>query len=397
VRVRTAATGRARSEDKSQGGEALGRNAITLGRVLGIPVALDYSWFLIFAFMTWSLASGYYPAEFSDWPASVYWLTGAATALMLFVSVLLHELAHSVVARRDKMVVANITLFIFGGVSQITTEPPSARTEFRMAAVGPLTSFGLAIIFLLLQPLVSGVTPLLAMARYLAYINLSLGAFNLIPGFPLDGGRVLRSLVWSATRSFSRATMVAGNVGRFIAYGFILLGVWQIVSGSVGNGLWIAFIGWFLESAASAQVQQQALQDAMAGRKVSEAMTRDYTAIPSDTTLQNLVDEYILKTRGRSFVVIEGDRTVGMVTMHCVRDTPRDQWAVVTVAQCMMPVADLKRVKPDDGLWSALQEMDRDGVNQLPVMTGTDMQGMLSRDDVITYLRTRKELGLSSR
>jgi Zn-dependent protease/CBS domain-containing protein len=373
----------------------LGRNAITLGRILGIPIALDYSWFLIFAFMTWSLASGYYPAEFSDWPQSVYWITGAATAIMLFVSVLLHELAHSVVARRDKMVVTNITLFIFGGVSQIAAEPSSAGAEFRMASVGPLTSFGLAIIFLLLQPLVAGIAPLLAMARYLAYINISLGAFNLIPGFPLDGGRVFRSLVWRASGSFSRATMMAGNVGRFIAYGLILLGVWQIVSGSVGNGLWIVFIGWFLESAASAQVQQQALQDTLAGHRVSEAMTRGYAAIPADTTLQRLVDEYILKTRGRSFVVTEGDRPVGMVTMHCVRDTPREQWSTTTVRQCMIPMADLKRVKPDDALWSALQEMDRDGVNQLPVMTGAEMVGMLSRDDVITYLRTRKELGLS--
>jgi predicted transcriptional regulator len=261
----------------------------------------------------------------------------------------------------------------------------------------PLTSFGLALLFAVLQPLVSSVAPLLAMARYLTYINLSLGAFNLIPGFPLDGGRVLRSLVWSATRSFSRATMVAGNVGRFIAYGFILLGVWQIVSGSVGNGLWIAFIGWFLESAASAQVQQQALQDSLAGHKVSEAMTRGYTAIPAGTTIQHLVDEYILKTRGRSFVVTENEKPVGMVTMHCVRDTPREEWPTTMVARCMMPVDDLKRVKPDDALWSALQEMDRDGVNQLPVMTGAEMLGMLSRDDVITYLRTRKELGLPAR
>ncbi len=375
----------------------MGRNTITLGRILGIPIALDYSWFLIFAFMTWSLASGYYPAEFSDWPVSFYWITGAATAIMLFVSVLLHELAHSVVARNDKMVVTNITLFIFGGVSQITAEPPSASTEFRMAAVGPLTSFGLAIIFLILQPLVSGFAPLLAMARYLAYINLSLGAFNLIPGFPLDGGRVLRSIVWRASGNFSRATMVAGSVGRFVAFGFILLGVWQIVSGSVANGLWIAFIGWFLESAASAQVQQQAMQDLMAGHKVSEAMARDYVAITAGTTLQQLVDEYILKTRGRSFVVMEGERPAGLVTMHCVRDTPREQWPSTTVAQCMMPVADLKRVGPQDELWAALQKMDRDGVNQLPVMDGSTMLGMLSREDVITYLRTRKELGLPPR
>jgi Zn-dependent protease/CBS domain-containing protein len=374
----------------------LGRNAINLGTILGIPIALDYSWFLIFAFMTWSLASGYYPAEFSGSPVSVYWIAGAATAIMLFVSVILHELAHSVVARHAKMAVTSITLFIFGGVSQIAAEPPSASTEFQMAASGPLTSFGLAIVFLLVQPLVSGVAPLLAMARYLTYINVSLGAFNLIPGFPLDGGRVLRSLIWRASGSFSRATMIAGNVGRFIAYGFILLGVWQIFGGSVTNGLWIAFIGWFLESAASSQVQQQALQDVLAGRTVSEAMTRGYAAVPAATSLQQLVDEYILKTRGRSFVVTEGEKPVGMVTMHCVKDTPRERWADTLVSQCMMPVADLKRVKPDDALWAALKEMDRDGVNQLPVMKDEEMLGMLSRDDLISYLRTRKELGLAA-
>ena len=301
------------------------------------------------------------------------------------------------VARGDKMAVSSITLFIFGGVSQIAAEPPSASTEFRMAAAGPLTSFGLAIIFLLVQPLVSGVAPLLAMARYLTYINVSLGAFNLVPGFPLDGGRVLRSLVWRASGSFSRATMVAGNVGRFIAYGFILLGVWQIVSGrrrqrSVDRLHRLVPGERCLRPGTAAGAA-----GLLAGRKVSEAMTRGYTAVPAATSLQHLVDEYILKTRGRSFVITEGEKPVGMVTMHCVRETPREEWATTAVSHCMMPVADLKRVKAEDELWSALQEMDRDGVNQLPVMKDEEMLGMLSRDDVITYLRARKELGLAPR
>ena len=171
----------------------MGKNTISLGRWLGIPVGLDYSWFLIFALLTWSMSTGVYPAQFPGWPDAVYWVTGAATAIMLFVSVLLHELAHSVVARASGMTVSNITLFLFGGVSQISAEPPSSGVEFRMASVGPLTSFGLALLFTLVQPLAAGSAPILALFRYLAYINLSLGVFNLVPGFPLDGGRVVRA------------------------------------------------------------------------------------------------------------------------------------------------------------------------------------------------------------
>jgi Zn-dependent protease len=207
----------------------MNRHTIPLGRILGIPIGLDYSWFLIFVLITWTMAVGYYPAEFKNWPAAQYWFMGAMTAIMLFVSVLLHELGHSVVAMHYKIPMRSITLYIFGGISLIGTEPPSATAGFWIAIAGPFVSFALAALFSLMQPFFGGVAPLLALTKYLAYINVALGVFNLVPGFPLDGGGVLRAIVWGVTHNMRRATLIAANVGRFIAYLFIFFGVWQIL------------------------------------------------------------------------------------------------------------------------------------------------------------------------
>jgi Zn-dependent protease len=371
----------------------MSRHTIPLGRILGIPIGLDPSWFLIFVLLTWMLAASYYPAEFGNWPTVEYWLVGGVTAIMLFVSVLLHELGHSVIARHYQIAVRSITLFIFGGVAQIGAEPPSATAEFWIAIAGPIVSFALAILFGLLQPVFTTLAPVLALVKYLAYINGALAVFNLIPGFPLDGGRVFRAIVWGATHNMRRATLIAANVGRGIAFLFIILGVWQMLIGNFGGGLWIAFIGWFLESAASAQVQQQMIQDVLAGHHVSEVMSRDYTPIPAGATLQHLVDDHILGAGRRCFMVTQDDEIVGLLTLHDVRAVPRAEWASTTVTQAMVPSPQLKRVGPETELWAALEEMDRDGVNQLPVMVNGHCQGMLNRDDVITYLRTRRELG----
>jgi Zn-dependent protease len=249
----------------------MNRRTIPLGRILGIPIGLDYSWFLIFVLITWTMAVGYYPAEFKNWPVAQYWFMGGVTAIMLFVSVLLHELGHSVVAIHYKIPVRSITLHIFGGISLIGTEPSTAAAGFWIAIAVPVVSFVLAALFSLMQPFFTGVVPLLGLFKYLAYINITLGLFNLVPGFPLDGGGVLRAIVWGVTHNMHRATLIAANVGRIIAYFFIFFGVWQIMGGNFINGMWIAFIGWFLESAARGQVQQLALHDILAGHKVSQA------------------------------------------------------------------------------------------------------------------------------
>ena len=372
----------------------MNRNSISLGRILGIPIGLDYSWFLVFALLTWTLAVSYFPAEFANWPVIEYWLVGAVTAIMLFVSVLLHELGHSVVAMRYKIPVRSITLFIFGGVAQIGSEPPSAAAEFWIAIAGPLVSFALAAFFGLLQPATTTIAPLLALVKYLAYINGVLGLFNLIPGFPLDGGRVFRAVVWGATHNLRRATTIAGNVGRVIGFLFIFAGVWQMLSGNLINGLWIAFIGWFLESAAVAQIQQQRLQGLLTGHRVSEVMSRSYTAISPQTTLQQMVDHHVLGSGRRSFIVEDGDKVVGLLTLHHIKVIPREDWALTTAEQAMTPLTELKLIRPQTEMWVAIQEMDRDGVNQLPVMSNGHIDGLLSREDIISYLRTLQELDL---
>jgi len=248
------------------------RHTIPIGRIFGIPIDLDYSWFLIAVLLTWLLAVNYYPVEFKGGTSAEYWLMGAVTAVLFFGSIVVHELAHSLVAIRFKIPVRRITLFIFGGVSQIAAEPPNASAEFQIAVVGPLTSFALAALFYFLEPLFGNFTPALAVAKYLALINGILGLFNLVPGFPLDGGRVFRAIVWGVNKNFRRATLIAANSGRFFGFLFIFVGVWQALRGNVINGLWTAFIGWFLESAAVAQVQQQMVQGLMVGHKVSAVM-----------------------------------------------------------------------------------------------------------------------------
>ena len=371
----------------------MNRRGVSLGRVLGIPIELDYSWFLIFALVAWTLAAGYFPSEFKNWPTAEYWLVGSVTAILFFLSVVLHELGHSIVARHYGIPVSSIRLFVFGGVSQIETEPPRAEVEFLMAVVGPLVSFALAGIFAGLSVALASVAPLLALAKYLAYINGALGLFNLIPGFPLDGGRVFRAIVWAITKNLRRATVVAGNLGRFIGFLFILFGAYQVFTGNLINGLWIGFIGWFLESAAMSQVQQQRFHELLAGRRVSQVMTTTYPSIQPDTTIQTLVDRHVLGSGQRSFVVKEGDKVAGLLTLHDIKGLPRTEWPMTTATQAMIPLAQVKRIQPDEELWAAIEEMNHDGVNQLPVMTDGHIEGMLRREDIISYLRNLQDLG----
>jgi len=370
------------------------RHNIPLGKILGIEIGLDYSWFVIFAFLTWMLAVTYYPAQYKNWSHFLYWYMGATTALMLFVSVLLHELGHSVVALQYKVPVQSITLFLFGGVAQIGAESPSPIAEFLIAIAGPLVSLILTVIFCIVQPLVAGVEPLLGLAKYLACINIALVLFNLIPGYPLDGGRVFRAIVWAITGNMRRATFIAANVGRFFAFMLIFVGAWQMFTGNFGGGIWVAFIGWFLDNAASAQVQQEMFQGLLAGHKVSQAMSTHCPVVSADLTLQELVDDHILTSGQRCYLVRRGEDTVGLMTLHRLKEVPRTEWKRTSAAQVMLPLEKLKLTSPDAELSAALQKMDRDGVNQLPVIKDQHVTGMLSREDILTFLRTIRELGI---
>jgi len=306
----------------------------------------------------------------------------------------LHELAHSLVARCSGLPVKNITLFIFGGVSNIEQEPKSPGVEFQMAVVGPLTSLFIgAVCYLLLLPLRGTHSPLEGMLFYLAVTNILLGLFNLIPGCPLDGGRALRSIVWKITGSLAGATRVASLSGQVIAYLFIFWGIWQLFGGDVLNGIWLGFIGWFLLSAAQSANTQVVLQSALRGITVGEVMNPTPPTVPATISLQKLTDEYSLPCGLRCALVLQGDRLAGLITLSDIRHVPREQWGYIPVSQAMIPADRLHVVSPQQSPNDVLPLMAGRDVNQLSVVQNGIPVGIVSRDAIMCYLEVRRSLG----
>jgi len=366
---------------------------LRIARIAGIPISLDYSWFLIFILLTWSLGGSYFPAQFPGWASWEYWAIGALATILLFVSVLLHELGHATAARHYHIPVREITLFIFGGVAQIQEEPKSAGSEFWIAIAGPIVSLLLGLSFSGLALLATPVPQLLAIFRYVGYVNLMLFLFNLIPGFPLDGGRVLRAFIWGATHDTHKATIIAANTGRLIAYGFIFIGLVMIFAGNLYDGLWMAFIGWFLESAAVAQVQQQKLRDILSRYSVRQAMATELPTLPGHLTLDVLAQQHFLNGGKRAYLVQKAGRPAGILTNHQLQKAPKSQWPNTTVEQVMIPLPQAKTVHPDDNLWQALADMDREGVNQVLVTENGIIIGALSREDLVSFLQHINMIG----
>ncbi len=364
---------------------------LVLGRIFGITIGLHSSWFLIFVLVTWSLAVGYLPATYPGWSMGAYWITGLVSSVLFFGSVLTHELAHSLMARREGVNVTGITLFVFGGVAQIGGEPRSAGAEFRISAVGPLTSVVLGGLFSVIA-MVAGNEYVAASTLYLGRINLLLALFNLIPGFPLDGGRILRAALWKLKGNFQQATQWAVMSGKFVGYGLVIVGVMQIFVGRPMNGLWIAFIGWFLSNAAEASQQQVVLRDMLAGVKARDLMNHDCEVVPADLHVDELVHDHILGGGRRCFLVMHGGGVDGMVTIHNIKGTPRERWPEVTTAEVMTPVEKVQAARVDDDALRLLERMDQADVNQMPVMENGAVRGMITREDLLRYIRTRAEL-----
>lgn len=370
------------------------RGSFTLGKILGIPVQLHSSWFLIAALITWSLAGGYFPQEYPGWAAATYWVVGGVTAVLFFASVLLHELGHSVLALREKVPVRGITLFIFGGVAQIGREPETAGAEFRIAIAGPITSLALAGASSLMGGVLSGMETLAAPLAYLARINLMLAAFNLIPGFPLDGGRVLRSVLWKLGGNFRTATRWATRVGRLVAYGFILVGVGQMFLGSFLNGLWTAFIGWFLNNAAESSYQQVVLRDTLSGVTARDVMTQQCITVSRDAQVDSLVNDQVLGLGHRCFFVAENGDLEGLITLHNLKAVPPNRRGQMTARQVMTPVTAVFAAEPDEDVLTLLQRMDEANVNQVPVIDQGQLLGMVTRENMLHYIRLRSDLSV---
>ena len=371
------------------------RTSWRIGKVFGIDIYIDSSWLIIFALITWSLSSFYFPHYHPGWSLRLYWFIGVITSIIFFLSVLIHELAHSLVAKKQGEEVRNITLFIFGGAAQIAEEPDRPSEEFRMAIVGPLTSLALAIIFGLIWWIVRDVNqPVAALTRYVAFINVILALFNLLPGFPLDGGRVLRSIVWGVTGNFKRATRIATWAGQVLAFLFIGWGIIQIFAGSFLGGLWIAFIGWFLHSAASRSYHQVFLREMLRGVRVRDLMTKDFMTVSGNISVQQLIDEYILRHQDHAFLVSENDQLKGIVCLEDVKAVPQEERATIMVKEVMTPSERLETATPEDDGNTVLQQLATKEVRQLPVMERGQVIGILCRSDILENLQLRAELGI---
>lgn len=359
----------------------------------GIVIEIHPSWFLILGVVTFLLANGFFPERFEGSVAG-YWLLGVVAAVLVFVTVLLHELAHAVVAIRRGLPVPRITLFIFGGVSHLARQPRSAGEEFFIAAAGPAASLALALVIFGFSRLAGGGSaPLGAMLEYLAFVNVILAVFNILPGFPLDGGRVLRAIAWKRTRSFSKATRIAAGTGEMFAWGLIALGVVFLFMREWAFGIWAIMIGWFLLGAARAEANNIRL-DAMLNRLTArDLMHRTFVEVTPGASVQSVVDEHMVGGGERSVVVANDDYVVGLLTVDDLARVPRSEWPSTPAQRIMTPRADVVTIAADAPVVEVMPLLAQRHLSHLPVIDEGRMIGIISRREFVDRLQIAEELG----
>ena len=366
-------------------------SGIRIGQIFGISIYLHPSWFLIFALITLSLRTQF-TTQHPSWNPAQHWMLGLITSVLFFCSVVFHELSHSMVAKHYKIPVASITLFVFGGLARIVREPSNAKQEFNIAIAGPISSFFLAAIFYLVSHHSGNLEMLGATSRWLAEINFILAAFNLAPGFPLDGGRVLRAIAWKITDDFSKATRIASRTGQVFAYLMIFAGIWIALRGNWFGGLWWIFIGWFLLSAAQETVAQVAIRNTLAGVLAADIMNRDVPMVARDLSLEDYVHE-VLRTGRRCHVVTGNGVPVGLVTFHAAQGIPREEWPNTSIQAAMRSLDKVKWASPPEPVLSILERMQAEDINQMPVLDGGRVVGMIARESILRVLQTRLQVG----
>jgi Zn-dependent protease len=361
-------------------------NSVTLFAVRGIPIRVHPSWLAVYGLIAWTLAIGYFPRVLPEVPVATHWIGALVAGLLLFVSVFLHELSHSLVALGYGIPVSSITLHVFGGVSQMEREPDRPGAEVSIAIVGPLTSFGIGIACAIVAPLVEAGSVAAAIVRYLVFVNVAVGIFNLVPGFPLDGGRVLRAVLWKIKGDLAGATRTASRVGSGFALVLIGLGVWQALAGEFLGGLWFVAIGLFLRQAASLSYQQLVVRRALASRRVADVMTREVVQVPPGLSLAQLVDDYFWRHHVTSFPVVDGGRLVGIVSLRDLERVPREGWPATTVRQVMRPITGQVTATPGESLWHAFAKVSQNGLGRLAVGENGRLEGYLSDKDAVHEL-----------
>ncbi|MFH0941551.1 MAG: site-2 protease family protein [Chloroflexota bacterium] len=373
------------------------RGSFRLGRIAGIEIGVNYTWLAAFAIISWSQAEYFFPQQVPGYSPVIYWLLGMLSAILLFAAVLLHELAHSLYARSRGIPVNSIVFFIFGGVSNISQEAQRPRDEFLMALFGPLTSLAIAAIAWGIWQF-AGKTPgpLGATLYYLAFINLLLAIFNLLPGYPLDGGRVLRAIIWGATGSITRATNVAATVGQVFGWLLVGYGVFAIFSGNFLGGIWIAFIGWFLGGAATSSKQETTLKEHLKGVRVRDVMEANPETVSPRMLVADLVRDFFFQRGRRAVVVAEDGKALGIITPTDVKGIPQEKWPGTQVAG-IMTRSPLYSVAKDDELQSAFNLIAEHDLNQVLVLEDGRVAGLLSRADIMRYLHLSRELRFPAR
>ena len=368
-------------------------SSIKIGKIGGIEIGIHWSWIFIFLLLTWSFATGTLDHFFPNWSTAAKWIAGGATSLIFFVSLLLHELAHSFVAKSKGIEVRGITLFVLGGVSNLSGEPRSAKDEFEISVVGPLTSLILGGVFALGWVVIRYWSPGIAgVSAQLAVINAAIAAFNMLPGFPLDGGRVFRSIVWSRNRNMLSATRTASLVGEAVAYLLMGLGVIFFFFGLLIDGVWFFIIGLWLRGLSAASYQQMLAEVTLEGVTAGEAASQDCQTVPPDISVEQIVDSYVLSRNVRCFPVQSGDDLLGLSTLEDIRHVPRDQWALTPISSTMTAFDRLHAVAPTEDLRHVLQVMGQADINQVPVVDGHRLIGLISRSDIIRLMQTRREM-----
>jgi Zn-dependent protease/predicted transcriptional regulator len=368
------------------------RSGIKIGQVFGIPIFLHLSWILIFGLITYSLVDEY-GARYPQWTSGQLWSLGVITSLLFFGSVLFHELSHSAVARHYRIPVASITLFFFGGIASITRDPDSAGQEFLMAAAGPASSYVLAGAFWLLALATPNDSMPNALATWLAGTNALLATFNLLPGFPLDGGRVFRSIVWAITKNYSKSTRIASRVGQGIAYAMMAFGLYTaFVLHSSVNGVWFVFLGWFLLTAARQSYQQVEAQGALQGLRAVDVMTSDMPTVARDLSLDEYARE-VSRTGRRAHLVVSDSKLVGLMRVEVLQAVPREEWPSTSVQAVMIPREKLAWTAPEEPVLSVLERMRSANVDQLAVIREDNVVGLVTRDSILRVVQARTELG----
>ncbi len=391
------------------------RNSLKVGRVFGVDIYVDWSWLFIFFLITWDLGTTFMLLQ-PTWGIGRIWVIAILAALLFFVSVLIHELAHSLVAKAQGIPVRSITLFLFGGVSNIQREPTSPAAEFLIAIVGPITSFVIAVVLLFLAginvapidtmtgtaKIIASLSPLVMLLLWLGSTNLLLAIFNLLPAFPLDGGRVLRSILWAVSGNLRLATRWASAIGQVIAWLLIFAGIMMvfgvyipILGTGLVNGLWVAFIGWFLYSAAIESYKQLVIHDILHDVPVARVMRPNPPTVPPNLSISSLVYDYVMKSDDYAFPVVDNGQLVGIVTLEDVRALPHDTWDSKTVREIMTPANKLVMATPEEDAAEALDKIMQQDVQQLPVVREGKLAGLLRRRDVVKWLQLGSDMQIA--